>query len=84
MSGMKVIGGNAKQALLNFIERIEVLIDQRKEINGDIKDVLAEAEATGLDKRTIREMIKLRALDPEVRIEREALRDVYMNGLDLV
>lgn len=83
---MPGVGDNslADDALEATVERIEKLIEDRKAINDDIKDVLTVAESKGLDKRTIREMIKLRGLDKEERDEREMLRDRYAMKLGLI
>lgn len=80
------IGDNSTSGdlLKDTIERVEKLIDERKAINETIKAVLDGAEGNGLDKRTMREMIRLRALDASDRKEREALRDLYACTLGLV
>jgi uncharacterized protein (UPF0335 family) len=44
----------------------------------DIRDVYGEAKANGYDTRTIREIVKLRKLTPQVRIERKTLLDTYL------
>ena len=80
----EMLGDNSKVELIQFIERVEVKISERKLINEDIKEILAEAEAGGYEKKTIKEMIKLRGLDDGERAELEQLRDIYANALDLV
>lgn len=73
------VGGNAAQEqLVNFVERIERLMEERSCLNDDIKDVKAEAKATGFDARTIMEVIKHRKMEPHVRQERKALLDTYL------
>lgn len=72
-------GGNAAQEqLVQFVQRIERLIEERNGINDDIRDVKAEAKATGFDTRTINEVIKVRKLDAHTRQERKALLDTYL------
>ena len=47
----------------------------------DIKDIYGEAKSQGFDKKTLREMIRLRKMSKEERDEREALRDLYGTSL---
>jgi len=76
---MAEAGHNASQEQLRlYAERIERLIEERKGINDDIKDVKAEAKANGYDARTLMEVIRIRALEPHVRQERKALLDTYL------
>ena len=70
--------------LVKYCERIEALIEDRKAVNADIKQVLAEADINGFDKKTIKDMVKIRAMDPEDRQEQFALRDAYLSALGLL
>jgi uncharacterized protein (UPF0335 family) len=58
-------------ALKGFSRRIQTLMEQRKEavaeFNGDIKSVYAEAEAAGMDKKTLRKAVSLANLDAPTR-----------------
>ena len=83
---MSVIGHNsiASELLNDTIKSVEALIEDRANINADIKEALDAAANQGLDKRTIREMIRLRALDQTVREEREELRDLYLHAVGLL
>ncbi len=66
-----------------LIERIERLAEEKKGIADDIKDVFAEAKAVGYDPKIMREVIKLRAMEPDDRKERDALIDTYRIALGL-
>lgn len=70
--------------LRKFCERVEKLIEDRKAINADIKQVLEEADHNGFDKKQIKEMVKVRAMDAEERDEQFALRDAYLSALGLL
>jgi uncharacterized protein (UPF0335 family) len=74
-------GGIAQDQLISIVERIEKLQEEKKSIGEDIKDVFTEAKGNGFDNATIREMLKLRAMDKADRDEREALRDTYAHAL---
>ena len=66
-----------------FIERIETLEEERKGISDDIKDVYAEAKATGFDIKTIKKLIQLRAMDSMARQEADALLETYRAAIGL-
>ena len=82
---MPSLGHNsvAGDMLLHVIEEVEKLIEDRSAINENIKAILDSAEGQGLDKKTIREMIRMRALDKEEREQREELRSIYLVALGL-
>lgn len=68
--------------LKSFISRIETLNEEVKAIQGDVKDVYAEAKGVGYDVGTMRKVIRLRAMDAADRAEQETLLDVYMHALE--
>lgn len=80
------IGHNSieKKALKSFVERCEKLIEERIDINSDIRAVLAEAKAQGYDPKTIRVVIRERAKDADKRAEERALIDAYLDALGLL
>ena len=82
---MPSLGHNSvtSEILQHVIEEAEKLIEDRSAINENIKALLDNAEGQGLDKKTIREMIRLRALDKQEREEREELRAIYLVALGL-
>lgn len=71
----------AADQLRAFCERIERLTEEKQTITDDIKAVVDEAGGRGYDKKTLREMVKLRAMDKADRDEREALRQTYGEAL---
>lgn len=71
----------AAEQLRAFIERIESLLEDKKEIQEQVKEVYAEAKATGFDTKVMRQVIKLRALDAAERQEMEAILEMYMDAL---
>lgn len=66
-----------------FIERIERLEDEKKGIADDIRDVYQEAKSEGYDPKTMRECVKLRKMEPDARLERQALIETYGAQLGL-
>lgn len=73
----------AADQLLNFIERVERLSEERQGISDDIKDVFAEAKANGYDTKIMRKVIAERKKDKHAREEERALFDTYMAALGL-
>lgn len=67
-----------------FIERIELIDEERRALAGDIKDVYAEAKGTGFDAKIIRKIVSLRRQDVRKRKEEEEILDVYMSALGMV
>lgn len=58
-------------------ERAERLIEEKKGISDDIREVFAEAKSRGFDVPTIRWAIKERAIERHKREEATALRETY-------
>lgn len=73
----------AAAELSAIIGRIERLREDRAEINAEIANERRNAKLKGYDLKAIDEMVKLRALDPEKREEREALRQMYADAIGL-
>src|SRR5690606_8000152 len=65
-SGPQTIAAGQLRA---FIERIERLNEDKAAIGDDIKEVFAEAKATGFDTKAIRALIRLRNMDDGERQE---------------
>ena len=81
---MSDVGHNSTDDRLRLlIERIERLNEEKAGIADDIKDVFMEAKAVGYDPKIMREIIKLRAMKPDDRNERDMLIETYRNALGL-
>jgi uncharacterized protein (UPF0335 family) len=80
---MKALQGAAQKQLRQFVERIERLEQERKDIIGDIADVYAEAKAVGFDVPTMRNLIKVRKIGDMDREEQFSLLGVYMHALGM-
>lgn len=66
-----------------LVERAERLLEERKGISDDLKDVMLEAKAVGYVPAIIKEVIKRRAMDREKLAERETLVELYSVQLGL-
>lgn len=73
----EVVKAYNQERFTSFIERIERLEEDKKNVSNDIKDVYDEAKAEGYDTKVMRQIISLRKLTPSDRAENEYLRDTY-------
>lgn len=74
----------AQDQLRAFIERIERMEEEKAGIAADIKEIYAEAKATGFDTKTLRKIVNIRKQDANERAESEALLRLYMNALGMI
>jgi uncharacterized protein (UPF0335 family) len=80
---MTQTGAIAADVLRSFIERIEHLEEEKKNIADDIKDVYSEAKGTGFEPKIIRQVVRLRKMETADRQEQEALLDLYSHAVGL-
>jgi len=78
MSDVVGIPGNR---IRSFVERIEQIETEIKELNEAKKDVFSEAKGEGFDVKILKEIIKLRKQDQDERDEHDSLLDVYMRAM---
>ena len=69
--------------LKSFIERIERLSEEKKNINFDIKEVFSEAKSSGYDTTIMRKILALCKMDIDERLEQETLLKTYKNSLGI-
>jgi uncharacterized protein (UPF0335 family) len=74
----------AKGQLKSLVERIERLEEEKQTIAADIKEVYAEAKASGFDTKILRKVIAIRKKDRHEREEEQAILDVYMEALGML
>ncbi|MES2157344.1 MAG: DUF2312 domain-containing protein [Pseudomonadota bacterium] len=73
----------AADQLRLLIERIERLEEEKKGIGDDIKDVYLEAKSTGYDPKIMRQIVRLRKMQPHDRQEMEAILQTYLSALGM-
>lgn len=74
---------SADDRLTLLIERIERLEEEKKGIADDIRDVYAEAKATGYDAKIMKQIVRLRKMKPDDRREMEAILETYKIALGI-
>jgi uncharacterized protein (UPF0335 family) len=77
-TGVATVAG---ERLRSFIERVERLEEEKATIQGDMKEVFAEAKGEGYDTKVMRKIVRLRKMDKAQRQEEEALLDLYLSAI---
>ena len=75
--------GIAAGELKSFVERVERLEEEKKEIAEQIKEVMAEAKARGYDTKVLRKVLSLRKRDSDDIAEEEAVLEMYLSALGM-
>jgi len=78
------MGGNATAVLKNFVERVDRLMDERDGLNEDIRDVVAEAKASGFNGPALRRAVRMYRMDKAKRDEMIALDDTYLTAIGVI
>lgn len=82
-SDVSADSNSADRRLRLLIERVERLEEEKRGIADDIKDVYAEAKATGYDAKIMKQIVRLRKMKPDDRREAELLLETYKNALGI-
>ena len=69
--------------LRQFIERLERLDQEKKDLAEQSKEVMAEAKGRGYDTKVIRKVIALRKREPDDIAEEEAVLEMYKEALGM-
>ena len=69
--------------LRQFVERMERLEAEKKDIGDQQKEVMAEAKARGYDTKVLRKVIALRKREPDDIAEEEAVLEMYKQALGM-
>lgn len=69
--------------LRQFVERIERLDAEKKDLADQQKEVMAEAKARGYDTKVLRKVIALRKRDADDIAEEEAVIEMYKEALGM-
>ena len=80
---MAEAGGIAAQRLKSFIERIERLEEEKAALGADVREVYSEAKGEGFDVKIMRQVIRLRKMEADDRVEQEHLLDLYKQALGM-
>ena len=81
---MSTLQASAQKQLRQFVEQIERLEEEKKQLASDIRDKVLEAKATGFDVKALRKIISLRKKSDSEREEEESILEVYMHALGML
>lgn len=70
--------------LKSYVERVERVAQERRELGDEIKAILADAKANGFDTKAIRRIVKLRDQDPALVQQEDAILDQYMHAIGMI
>lgn len=74
----------AVDELRAMIERVERVEEEQRALQGDKKDIYAEAKARGYDPKTMRRIVAIRRMERQVFEEQRTLEDTYLSALGLL
>jgi len=83
-SPMPDVAGIAAEQLRLFVDKIERLEEEKKELQETIKEAYAEAKGEGFDVKILRKLISLRKMRPNDRQEQDELLDLYKAALGMI
>ncbi|AZV77800.1 DUF2312 domain-containing protein [Parasedimentitalea marina] len=75
----RVTAGELRQ----FVERLERLDTEKKDLADQMKEVMAEAKGRGYDTKVIRKLVALRKRDKDDIAEEEAVLEMYKEALGM-
>ena len=73
--------GEAGKKLKAFIDRIDQLEGQKENIAEDIREVYTEVKSSGFCAKTLRKVIKIMRMNPELRRQEQELMDIYLHAV---
>ena len=71
------------EELRQFIERIEQLEAEKRDLAEQMKETMAEAKGRGYDTKVLRKLITIRKRKPDEIAEEEAVLDAYKAALGM-
>lgn len=76
-------GNFSADRLKSFVKRIEKLEEDKAAVLTDIREVYAEAKSTGFDPKIMRQVVRLRKMEDQQRIEMTELLELYQSVLGM-
>ena len=72
----------ARDHLRAFVERVERIEAEIKELNSDKSDIYHEAKSAGFDDKALKAVIAYRRKDPQAAAEQQMIFETYMAALE--
>ena len=83
MTDEQQVAGVDKNLLTSYVERIERLEEEARNLRADIREVYAEAKGNGFDAKVMRQILRLRKMPAADRAENEFLMDADKAALGM-
>ena len=77
------VGGISGDRLRSYIERIERLEAEKTALTSDIREIFSEAKGNGFDIKIMRQIVRLRRMDRQDRLEQEELLAIYQHAIGM-
>ena len=77
------VGGIDSNQLNSYFDRIERIEEEMKEMRADVREIYAEAKGNGFDPKVMRQVMRLRKMNPADRAETEFLLEAYKAALGM-
>jgi len=74
--------GVAGDRIRSFVERIEKVETELKDLTDAKKEIFAKDKGESFDVKVLKEILKLRRQDQNERDEHESLLDIYLRAMD--
>ena len=71
------------EELRQFVDRFEQLEAEKKDLDEQQKELMAEAKGRGYDTKVLRKLIAMRKRKPDDLAEEEAILDMYKQALGM-
>jgi len=81
---MSVVAGIEANVLKQYIERIERLEMEKTEVATNIRDIFASAKSDGFEPKIMRQILKLRKMEPQEVDEQDLLLATYQRALGML
>lgn len=81
MSDQEILTQAAQGRLRSIVERIGRLEEDKAAIQGDIKEVYAEAKGEGYDTKVLRKVVAEIKKDKARRQEEQSILDLYLSAI---
>lgn len=81
---MTTLQKSAQAQLRQFVEQIERLSEEQKQLAADIRDKYSEAKSVGFDVKALKAIVRMRKKSASEREEEESILTVYMSALGML
>lgn len=77
------VGGIDSNQLNSYFDRIEHMEEEIKAMRADLREIFNEAKGNGFDPKVMRQVLRLRKMNPADRAETEFLLESYKAALGM-